>query len=57
MTRVSEHHTQQARDLLAAAQAEYERAQQERGGTAVIALRNFCAKGWLAALEAACAFF
>ena len=36
MARVSEHHIQQARDLLAAAQAGYERAEQERGGTAVI---------------------
>ena len=57
MARVSEHPIQQARDLLAAAQAEYERAQHERGGAAVIALRNSCGKGWLAALEAACAFF
>ena len=57
MARVIEDYIKNARDLLDAAQAEYERAQQERGGAAVIALRNSCGKGWLAALEAAYAFF
>ena len=47
----------QARDLLASARTEFENAQQERGGAAVTGLRNSCGKGWLAALEAANAFF
>jgi hypothetical protein len=46
-----------ARELLDAAQVEYHRAQQEKGGAAVTLLRNACGKGWLAALEAANGFF
>jgi hypothetical protein len=57
MAGVIQDHIKNARDLLEAAQAEYQRAQQERGGAAVTALRNACGKGWLAALEAANAFF
>ena len=41
-----------ARDLLEAARAEFARAEEARGGAAVIGLRNACGKGWLAALEA-----
>jgi 3-hydroxyisobutyrate dehydrogenase-like beta-hydroxyacid dehydrogenase len=45
-----------ARDLLSAARAEFERAKEAKGGAAVTTLRNSCGKGWLAALEAANAF-
>lgn len=57
MAGVIQDHIKNARDLLGAAQAEYAKAQQERGGAAVTALRNACGKGWLAVLEAANAFF
>lgn len=46
-----------ARELLASARTEFENAQQERRGAALTGLRNSCGKGWLAALEAADAFF
>ncbi len=47
----------EARDLLAAARAEFDQAQQAKGGAAVTGLRNSCGKGWLALLEAVNAFF
>ncbi len=46
-----------ARELLQAAREEFARAEDARGGAAVIGLRNSCGKGWLAALEAANAYF
>ncbi len=46
-----------ARDLLEAAREEFARAEEARGGAAVIGLRNACGKGWLAALDAVNAFF
>ena len=46
-----------ARDLLRAAREEFARAEEARGGDAVIGLRNACGKGWLAVLDAANAFF
>ena len=45
-----------ARELLQAAREEFIRAEEARGGAAVIGLRNACGKGWLAALDAANAF-
>ena len=57
MAGVVEDHIGSARELLDAGRTEFEKAQQERGGAAVVALRNSCGKGWLAALEAANAFF
>ena len=45
-----------ARELLQAAREEFARAEEARGGAAVIGLRNACGKGWLAALEAVKAF-
>jgi hypothetical protein len=57
MAGLIEEHIQRARQLLGAAEVEYRKAQQERGGAAVTALRNSCGKGWLASLEAAKAFF
>lgn len=57
MASVIENRIRTARNLLEAAQAEYQRAQQEKGGAAVIALRNSCGKGWLAALESANTYF
>ena len=41
-----------ARDLLQAARDEFARAEEAKGGAAVIGLRNSCGKGWLATLEA-----
>ena len=41
-----------ARDLLQAAREEFARAEEAKGGAAVIGLRNSCGKGWLATLEA-----
>ena len=47
-----------ARDLLQVARDEFARAEEAKGGAAVIGLRNACGKGWLAALEATnCYFF
>ena len=41
-----------ARELLQAAREEFARAEEAKGGAAVIGLRNSCGKGWLATLEA-----
>ena len=38
----------QARELLQAARDEFARAEEAKGGAAVIGLRNSCGKGWLA---------
>ncbi len=57
MAGVIETRIRHARELLASARTEFENAQRERGGAAVTGLRNSCGKGWLAALEAANAFF
>ena len=46
-----------ARDLLQAAREEFARAEEAKGGAAVIGLRNACGKGWLAALEATNCYF
>ena len=46
-----------ARDLLQAARDEFARAEEAKGGAAVIGLRNACGKGWLAALEATYYYF
>ncbi len=46
-----------ARELLQAARDEFARAEEARGGGAVIGLRNSCGKGWLAAVEAINAHF
>lgn len=55
--RDAEGHVNAAREMLGAARQEFRIAQQERGGAAVIGLRNACGKGWLAALEATQAYF
>ena len=46
-----------ARALLQAARDEFARAEEARGGAAVIGLRNSCGKGWLATVEAINAHF
>jgi hypothetical protein len=46
-----------ARELLQAGREEFARAEEAKGGAAVIGLRNSCGKGWLAALEAANTYF
>ena len=46
-----------ARQLLRAARDEFARAEEARGGDAVIGLRNSCGKGWLATVEAINAHF
>ena len=46
-----------ARESLQAARDEFARAEEARGGAAVMGLRNACGKGWLAALEAINAHF
>ena len=46
-----------ARELLQAARDEFARAEEARGGAAVIGLRNSCGKGWLATVEAINAHF
>ena len=46
-----------ARELVQVARDEFARAEEAKGGAAVIGLRNACGKGWLAALEATNAFF
>ena len=48
---------QLARALLQAAREEFARAEEAKGGAAVIGLRNSCGKGWLATLEALNAYF
>ena len=50
-------HMKLARDLLQAAREEFARAEEAKGGAAVIGLRNSCGKGWLAALEAINTYF
>ena len=46
-----------ARELLQAARDEFAHAKEDRGGAAVIGLRNSCGKGWLATVEAINAHF
>ena len=46
-----------ARELVQVARDEFARAEDAKGGAAVIGLRNSCGKGWLAALEATNAYF
>ena len=46
-----------ARALLQAARDEFARAEEAKGGAAVIGLRNSCGKGWLAVVEAINAHF
>ena len=46
-----------ARELLQAARDEFARAEEAKGGAAVIGLRNSCGKGWLAVVEAINAHF
>ena len=46
-----------AKDLLQTAREEFARAEEAKGGAAVIGLRNACGKGWLAALEATNCYF
>ena len=46
-----------ARELLQAARDEFSRAEEAKGGAAVIGLRNSCGKGWLAVVEAINAHF
>ena len=46
-----------ARELLRAAREEFARAEEAKGGAAVIDLRNSCGKGWLATLEAVNTYF
>ena len=48
---------ERAREFLHAAREEFARAEEARGGAAVIGLRNSCGKGWLAILEAINAHF
>ena len=56
MAGVTEDRIRQARNLLEAARAEFENAQEAKGGAAVTTLRNSCGKGWLAIIEAVNAF-
>ncbi len=46
-----------AKEILQVARDEFARAEDAKGGAAVIGLRNACGKGWLAALEAANCYF
>ena len=46
-----------ARELVQVARDEFARAEEAKGGAAVIGLRNSCGKGWLAALEATNCYF
>ncbi len=46
-----------ARELLQAGREEFARAEEAKGGAAVIGLRNACGKGWLAALESTNCYF
>ncbi len=57
MVAQADHRLNRARDLLRVAREGFARAEEARGGDAVIGLRNACGKGWLAALDAANAFF
>jgi len=45
-----------ARELVQVARDEFAKAEEAKGGAAVIGLRNACGKGWLAALEATYAY-
>ena len=57
MTTTVDDRLQRARELARAAREEFARAEDARGRDAVIGLQNACGKGWLAALEAAHAYF
>ena len=57
MTTAADKRLIRARELAKAARDEFARAQQAVGRDAVIGLQNACGKGWLAALEAAHAYF
>ena len=46
-----------AKELLQVARDEFARAEEAKGGAAVIGLRNACGKGWLSALEATKCYF
>ena len=52
MTTAIEDRLHLARELVQAARDEFARAEEAKGGAAVIGLRNACDKGWLATLEA-----
>jgi hypothetical protein len=57
MVGLIEEHIQKAGQLLAEAEAEYQKAQEEKGWSVIITLRNSRNKAWLAVLEASNAFF
>jgi hypothetical protein len=57
MTTAADNRLIRARELAKAARDEFARAEDARGREAVIGLQNACGKGWLAALEAAHAYF
>lgn len=57
MTTTADNRLQRARELAKAAREEFARAEEARGREAVIGLQNASGKGWLAALEAAQAYF
>ena len=57
MTTTADNRLQRARELAKAARDEFARAEDARGREAVIGLQNASGKGWLAALEAAQAYF
>jgi hypothetical protein len=57
MTTTADDRLNRARELARAAREEFARAEDARGREAVIGLQNACGKGWLAALEAAHAYF
>ena len=57
MTTTAGDRLERAREYARAAREEFARAEEARGRDAVIGLQNACGKGWLAALEAAHAYF
>ena len=57
MTTTADDRLERAREYARAAREEFARAEEARGRDAVIGLQNACGKGWLAALEAAHAYF
>ena len=57
MVEVDSNRLNLARGLLQAARDEFARAEEAKGGAAVIGLRNSCGKGWLAVVEAINAHF
>ncbi len=57
MTTTADDRLSRARELAQAARDEFARAEEARGREAVIGLQNASGKGWLAALEAAQAYF